>query len=260
MKRILIIAASDSGAGAGIQADLKTCMALGCYATTALTALTAQNTQSVRRIFPVDPGFVVDQIEAILEDIGVDSIKIGMLFNSRIIEAVAQTLKKINIPIILDPVMISQSGHSLLEPDAILAMREYLFPQALLITPNLDEAKFLVGEHDAQITAQKILSMGPKAVLIKGGHRNQEVYTEAQDYLLSFHEGVYFSSPWIQTPHTHGTGCTLSSAIACYTAQGFDLVSAISQAKSYLTGALHRGLHQKIGLGAGPVCHDWRFL
>ena len=260
MKRVLIIAASDSGAGAGIQADLKTCMALGCYATTVITALTAQNTQGVRSIFPVNPHFVTDQIECILEDIGADSIKIGMLFNSKIIEAVGKILKKINIPIILDPVMISQSGHALLEPDAIFAMREYLFPQALLITPNLDEAIFLVGEHDAETTAQKILSMGPKAVLVKGGHRNQEVYADARDYLLSVEGGIFFSTPWIHTQNTHGTGCTLSSAIACYIAQGFDLKTAVSKAKSYLTGALYRGVHQTIGHGAGPVCHDWRFL
>ncbi|MEI6790551.1 MAG: bifunctional hydroxymethylpyrimidine kinase/phosphomethylpyrimidine kinase [Myxococcaceae bacterium] len=296
MKRVLIIAASDSGAGAGVQADLKTCFALGCYATTAMTALTAQNTQGVKSIFPVESGFVADQIECVLEDIGADSIKIGMLLNAKIIETVSRVLRKYSIPIILDPVMISQSGHALLEPDAVFALREYLFPQVFLLTPNLDEARVLVGEHEVEIAAQKILSMGVQAVLVKGGHRNQEVYAEARDYLLQCssssqdltlnpsppsgeglgneipplqllergvggevpQEGAYFSTPWIQTKNTHGTGCTLSAAIASYIALGFELKDAISQAKSYLTGALYRGVHQVIGQGAGPVCHNWR--
>lgn len=258
MKRVLIIAASDSGAGAGVQADLKTCFALGCYATTAMTALTAQNTQGVKSIFPVEASFVADQIECVLEDIGADSIKIGMLLNAKIIETVSRVLRKYSIPIILDPVMIAQSGHALLEPDAVFALREYLFPQVFLLTPNLDEARVLVGEHEVEIAAQKILSMGVQAVLVKGGHRNQEVYVEARDYLLSKRESTYFSTPWIKTKNTHGTGCTLSAAIASYVALGFELKDAISQAKSYLTGALYRGVQQVIGQGAGPVCHNWR--
>lgn len=258
MKRVLVIAGSDSGAGAGVQADLKTCFALGCYATTAITALTAQNTQGVRSIFPVEPSFVLEQIEAILEDIGADCIKIGMLSNPKIIESISRILGNLQIPIVLDPVMISQSGHVLLEPDAVFALREYLFPQTFLLTPNLDEAKVLVGEGSVEQSAERILSMGPKAVLVKGGHRNQEVYQDARDYLLSAQEAVYLSTPWVSTQNTHGTGCTLSAAITAYLAQGFELITAVSHAKSYLTGALHRGVHQKIGQGAGPVCHNWK--
>ncbi len=263
MKRVLTLAGSDSGGGAGIQADLKTFMALGCYGASAITALTAQNTLGVRGIFPVSPSFVTDQIEAVLEDIGADVIKIGMLCNMRIIEAVALCLKRFpEIPVILDPVMISQTGHALLEPDAVMALREYLFPRAYLLTPNLDEAKALVGEFDVESTAHKILSMGPRAVLVKGGHRNSKAYEAAQDYLLCFGKtkGTYFASPWIKTRNTHGTGCTLSAAIAAYLAQGLLLVDAIGEAKSYLNGALNKASGQSVGEGAGPVCHHWRIL
>ncbi|MEI6806879.1 MAG: bifunctional hydroxymethylpyrimidine kinase/phosphomethylpyrimidine kinase, partial [Myxococcaceae bacterium] len=237
MKRVLTIAGSDSGGGAGIQADLKTFMALGCYGASAITALTAQNTRGVRSIFPVSPSFVAEQIEAVLEDIGADVIKIGMLCNAPIIEAVASCLKRYSqIPVVLDPVMISQSGHTLLESDAVMALREYLFPRTYLLTPNLDEARALVGEFDVESTAHKILSMGPKAVLVKGGHRNSKVVAEAQDYLLSFGKtkGTYYASAWIKTQNTHGTGCTLSAAIAAYLAQNLSLVNAVCHAKSYL--------------------------
>lgn len=263
MKRVLTIAGSDSGGGAGIQADLKTFMALGCYGASAVTALTAQNTKGVRGIFPVDPGFVVDQIDAVLEDIGADVIKIGMLCNTQIIKSVGQALRKHpEIPVVLDPVMIAQSGDALLDADSVFALREYIFPRAYLLTPNLDEAKALVGEFDVESTAHKILSMGPKAVLVKGGHRNSKTFEAARDYLLCFGKtkGTYFDSAWISTRNTHGTGCTLSAAIAAYLAQGLGLVEAISSAKAYLNGALNVGSFLSVGEGAGPVCHNWKIL
>jgi hydroxymethylpyrimidine/phosphomethylpyrimidine kinase len=263
MKRILTIAGSDSGGGAGIQADLKTFMALGCYGSSAITALTAQNTKGVRGIFPVDPGFVSDQIDAVLEDIGADVIKIGMLCNVPIIKAVGQALRKYpEIPVVLDPVMIAQSGHALLDADSVYALREYVFPKAYLLTPNLDEAKVLVGEFEVESTAHKILSLGPKAVLVKGGHRNSKTYETARDYLLCFGKtkGTYFDSAWINTNNTHGTGCTLSAAIAAYLAHGLGLTEAVSSAKAYLNGALNMGSQVSVGKGAGPVCHHWKIL
>lgn len=263
VKRVLTIAGSDSCGGAGIQADLKTFMALGCYGASAITALTAQNTQGVRGIFPVTPSFVADQIEAVLEDVGADVIKIGMLCNAQIIESVALCLKRYpQIPIVLDPVMIAQSGHALLEPDAVMALREYLFPRTYLLTPNLDEARALVGEFDVESTAHKILSLGPKAVLVKGGHRNSKIVKQAQDYLLNFGKtkGTYYASAWIKTRNTHGTGCTLSAAIAAYLARNLSLIDAVSHAKSYLNGALNVGSKISVGQGAGPVCHNWKIL
>lgn len=263
MKRILTIAGSDSGGGAGIQADLKTFMALRCYGASAITALTVQNSLGVRAIFPVSPSFVADQIDAVLEDIGADVIKIGMLCNAEIIKSVALCLKRYpEIPIVLDPVMIAQSGHMLLESDAVMALREYLFPKTYLLTPNLDEAQVLVGQFDVESTSHKILSMGPKAVLVKGGHRNSKIMKEAQDYLLCFGKtkGTYFGSAWIKTRNTHGTGCTLSAAIAAYLAHGLPLIEAVSHAKSYLNGALNIGSNLCIGQGAGAVCHNWKIL
>lgn len=263
MNRVLTIAGSDSGGGAGIQADLKTTLALGCYGASAITALTAQNTRGVRGVFPVSPSFVVDQIEAVLEDIGADVIKVGMLCNAAIIEAVANCLRRFaTIPVVMDPVMISQSGHRLLEPDAIDALREYMFPRAYLLTPNLDEATALVGEQAVESMAHKILSMGPKAVLIKGGHRNTREFDNAEDFLLCFGKtkGSYFRSPWIKTRNAHGTGCTLSAAIASYLARGFSLLEAVSAAKSYLNGAMNIGSTKAIGQGNGPVFHGWKII
>ncbi|MBH1989239.1 MAG: bifunctional hydroxymethylpyrimidine kinase/phosphomethylpyrimidine kinase [Myxococcaceae bacterium] len=263
MKRVLTIAGSDSGGGAGIQADLKTISAIGCYGATAITALTSQNTRGVKGVFPVEPSFIQEQIEAVLEDIGADAIKLGMLYNANVVEIVANCLKRYPaIPVVIDPVMISQSGHRLLENDAILALREYLFPRAYLLTPNLDEATALVGEHHVESMAHKILSIGPKAVLIKGGHRNTRTFDHAEDYLLKFGktQGTYFRSSWIRTRNTHGTGCTLSAAIACYVAFGHPLSEAVALAKSYLNGAMNRSSPYSIGAGAGPVCHHWKIL
>jgi hydroxymethylpyrimidine/phosphomethylpyrimidine kinase len=261
MKRVLTIAGSDSGGGAGIQADLKAIMAMGCYGASAITALTAQNTLGVQAIYPVSPEFIVSQMESVLEDIGADAIKLGMLFDAPIIKAVAHTLLKYrHIPVVLDPVMISTSGHRLLQEDAIMALREFLFPMATLITPNIHEAIALVGIHGVEESAAQILSMSPKAVLIKGGHCNDEVCKSAKDYLLTRSGGQYFEAPWIETKNTHGTGCTLSAAIAANIAKGFEIESAISNAKTYLTQALKIGSKMQIGHGAGPVCHNWRII
>ncbi len=261
MKRVLTIAGSDSGGGAGIQADLKTITAMGCYGSSAITALTAQNTLGVQAIYPVSPEFVVAQIESVLEDIGADAIKLGMLFDAPVIKAVSKTLLNYrHIPIILDPVMISTSGHRLLQDDAIMALREFLFPMSALITPNIHEAIALVGNHGVEESAEKILSMGPQAVLIKGGHCHEESCKTAKDYLLTHSKGMYFEAPWVETKNTHGTGCTLSAAIAANIAKGFEIESAISNAKAYLTEALKIGSKMQIGHGAGPVCHNWRII
>ncbi|MBL4817766.1 MAG: bifunctional hydroxymethylpyrimidine kinase/phosphomethylpyrimidine kinase [Deltaproteobacteria bacterium] len=261
MNRILTIAGSDSGGGAGIQADIKTASSLGCYSTSAITALTAQNTRGVYDVFPVSPQFVVEQIERILDDIGTDAIKIGMLHSAEIIEAVARCLRRFEgIPIVLDPVMVSQSGNPLLESDAVWALREYLFPQCTLITPNLHEARELVGDRSPEESAKLILSMGPKAVLLKGGHGNPSTHPQATDYLVEEHRSAYFSAPWIETKNTHGTGCTLSAAIAVYLAQDYELFEAVSHGKKYLNQALQKGSKMEIGQGSGPLCHHWRIL
>ncbi len=261
MKRVLTIAGSDSGGGAGIQADLKAIMAMGCYGASAITALTAQNTLGVQAIYPVSPEFIISQIESVLNDIGADAIKIGMLFDAPIIKAVAQTLLKYpKIPIVLDPVMISTSGHRLLQQDAIMALREFLFPMATLITPNIHESIALVGNHTVEDAAQKILSMGPRAVLIKGGHCEDDACKSAKDYLLMQNSSTYFEAPWIKTKNTHGTGCTLSAAIAANIAKGCEIDTAISHAKAYLTEALKLGATLHIGGGSGPVCHNWRII
>ncbi|MES2503777.1 MAG: bifunctional hydroxymethylpyrimidine kinase/phosphomethylpyrimidine kinase [Myxococcota bacterium] len=261
MKKVLSIAGSDSGGGAGIQADLKTFAALGCYGTTAVTALTSQNTMGVQGVFPVTPAFVAQQIDSVLSDIGADVIKIGMLLNAPIIEAVARSLKRFaHIPIILDPVMISTSGHALLEDDAVEALKRDLFPMAALVTPNFDEAIFLVGTCEAKAAAQKILAMGPQAVLIKGGHRSLPSCEHAEDYLLDAGQSTTFSAPWVKTKNTHGTGCTLAAAIACYMALDFSLSDSVKMAKAYLSGALQAGSEMNIGQGFGPVRHDWRAI
>jgi hydroxymethylpyrimidine/phosphomethylpyrimidine kinase len=259
MKRVLTIAGSDSGGGAGIQADLKTIQALGCYGASAITALTAQNTQGVRSVFAVEANFVADQIRAVLEDIGADAIKIGMLHRTPVIEAVAACLAQYrDIPVILDPVIAAQSGDRLLDIDAIEAMKSLLFPMAFLITPNLPEAKLLVYFVTTEQAASDLLKMGPRAVLIKGGH--DQTRATADDYLLQGHDGKYLSAPWVTTQNTHGTGCTLSAAIASYVAHGSELDDAVAEAKKYLSGALRLSTVHKIGRGHGPVRHDWRWV
>ena len=255
--RVLIIAGSDSGGGAGIQADIKTVTALGGYAATAITALTAQNTLGVVGVREVEPDFVALQIQVVLDDIGADAIKIGMLANVGIVEAVTAIIedRAIGIPVVLDPVMVSKSGHALLANDAALALRRLLLVSADVLTPNIPEAEALTGMTIRDLTdmrhaAHLLLSLGPKAVLLKGGHMEGETLTD----LLVYDDGEeVFESPRHHTPHTHGTGCTLASAIATGLAQGFSVRGAVVRARGYLERALLTA--PGLGHGHGPLNH-----
>lgn len=254
----LIIAGSDSCGGAGIQADIKACAALGIYATTAITAVTAQNTHGVRDIQPIDPHIVRAQIEAVLDDIPIDCIKIGMLCNADIALTVANTLQKVKIPIVLDPVMVSTSGHQLLTNDAIDIIVDSLFPLAHLITPNTHEATLLTGIDIATpahaIEAGKILlAKGCQATLMKGGHI---AGNEVVDILMEQGKSpLTLTTPTIATRNTHGTGCTLASAIAAYVARGCDRQEAVSQAKRYVYNAISHGADNFVGNGHGAPNH-----
>jgi len=258
----LTIAGSDSGGGAGIQADIKAMSALGVFATSAITAITAQNTRGVSAVHAVPPAVVKAQIVAVLTDFDVRAIKTGMLFSAPIIAAVAEALGESRAPLVLDPVMIATSGDRLIEDDAVSAMRALLFPRAALITPNLAEAAFLCGAAIAQTEAEmlaqarSIIKSGARAVLIKGGHGEG---AESVDLLVSAREASRFAAPRIATRNTHGTGCTLSAAIAAYLAQGMVLEAAVSAAKLYLTEAVLAAKDQRLGQGAGPVQHFHAF-
>jgi hydroxymethylpyrimidine/phosphomethylpyrimidine kinase len=257
--KTLTIAGSDSGGGAGIQADLKTFSALGCYGSSVITALTAQNTQGVTNISGVEPSFIKSQLTAVLTDIGADAIKIGMLHSSEVIEVVTAILNDYpTIPVVLDPVMVAKSGDRLLQSDAISALKSNLLPQATLITPNIPEAEDLTGqsitdEDRMDAIMPSLLALGPQAVLLKGGHLEGN---ESPD--LFFNGGSVVTrlpGKRIDTPNNHGTGCTLSSAIAAYLAKGFDQRQAVSAAKSYMKEALVAGVGFGIGRGKGPVHH-----
>ncbi|WP_233505810.1 bifunctional hydroxymethylpyrimidine kinase/phosphomethylpyrimidine kinase [Rhodoferax lacus] len=259
--RVLSIAGSDSGGGAGIQADLKTISALGCFGMTAITALTAQNTQGVRAIHAVPPQMLADQIDAVLEDIGVDAVKIGMLHSPDIVRTVAQAIARHAMHnVVFDPVMVATSGAVLIDDSAIAVLVQELFPQVALITPNLDEAALLVkrplqSEGDMQEAATTLLAMGARAVLLKGGHLQGEVVSD----LLAVAGGqtLWMRDARIHTPNTHGTGCTLSSAIASHLALGQDLVQAVQSARRYIRGALLHGAQVRTGHGSGPLNHGY---
>ncbi len=263
-KRVLTIAGSDSGGGAGIQADLKSFSALGCYGMSVITALTAQNTVGVSGIHPVPPEFIARQIDAVMEDIGVDAVKIGMLHSAPVIEAVAGRLTHHSAPnIVLDPVMVAKSGDKLLQDEAIEALKTVLIPMVTIITPNLPEAAVLMGESvdtEPQMErAGRLLSdLGPEAVLVKGGHMQQENSLDIL-YLRAGDEFHRLAARRVETGNTHGTGCTLSSAIAAYLAQGYDLPEAVRRAKSYITQALEAGATYQLGRGHGPVHHFYNF-
>lgn len=255
----LTIAGSDSGGGAGIQADLKTFSALGVYGATVITALTAQNTVSVTAIEDVSPAFIGRQIDAVLSDLSVKAIKIGMLSQVEVIQAVAAGLKQYpHIPVVLDPVMVAKSGDVLLQPEAHKALVELLFPVASVITPNLPEAAILLATEEAQnesmMTDQgkALLALGCDAVLMKGGHLTGD---QCVDLLLYNNEIERFEYPRIETRNTHGTGCTLSSAICAGMASGLDLKQAVSAAGSYLHTAIKASDQLTIGDGHGPVHH-----
>ncbi|MGD9107924.1 MAG: bifunctional hydroxymethylpyrimidine kinase/phosphomethylpyrimidine kinase [Gammaproteobacteria bacterium] len=258
--RTLTIAGSDSGGGAGIQADLKTFAALGCYGMSAITCLTAQNTQAVKAIYPATAEFVQQQIEAVISDIGVDAIKIGMLFNIEIIQAVAKTLQNLNnIPIVLDPVMVATSGDLLLEENAINILKDKLFPLATIITPNLHEAEVILQKQitscqQIECAAKELCKYGSSAILIKGGHLKEDDSSDCL-YLANENKILWLKTEKIKTKNTHGTGCTLSAAIAAYLAKEDNLTDAVKNAKNYITTAIKAGAAYQIGHGCGPVCH-----
>lgn len=262
--RVLTIAGSDSGGGAGIQADLKTISALGCFGMSVITALTAQNTQGVMGIHPVPTEFVRQQLDAVLSDIGVDAVKIGMLFSPELIRTVAQALKDYDVKqVVLDPVMIAQSGDKLVQDDAIEAIMENLLPLVDVLTPNLPEAEVLastsVKTKDEIRQAAKTLSQtGSKAVLIKGGHLSGEQSNDLL-YLSAEERFIELPGPRITTNNNHGTGCTLSSAIASGLAKGSSVEAAVRNAKDYIQGAIAAGAKYKIGRGHGPVHHFFQY-
>jgi hydroxymethylpyrimidine/phosphomethylpyrimidine kinase len=259
----LSIAGSDSSAGAGLQADLKTFSALGVYGATVVTAVTAQNTRGVNAVHAIPGDIISAQMDAVFSDLSIKAIKVGMLGGVDAIEAVAASLERwcAGIPVIVDPVMVSTSGSRLLERGAEAALAQRLIPLASLITPNLHEAAALLGaaaansESEAREQAARLLALGPHAVLIKGGH------TTGPDAIDYYYNGATFRSyyaPRIATKNTHGTGCTLASAIAAFLVKGLVLEDAIAEAKTYLQGALERSADLDIGSGHGPVAHFYR--
>jgi hydroxymethylpyrimidine/phosphomethylpyrimidine kinase len=255
----LTIAGSDSSGGAGIQADLKTFSAFGVYGASAITALTAQNTRGVQGVEAVTPAFVVAQIESVLSDLAVRAIKTGMLANRATVEAVAGRLAQAaGIPVVADPVMVATSGDALLAPDAVSAVIRALLPVAHVITPNLAEAARLLGvppattEGEMADQAKALYALGARAVLVKGGHRDG---AEAVDVLFEGRDITRFAGPRIETPHTHGTGCTLSAAIAAGLARGQGLHAAVAEAKAFVTKGLQAGLTLGVGTGSGPLDH-----
>ena len=255
--RVLIIAGSDSSGGAGIQADIKTVTALDGYAATAITALTAQNTLGVHGIFPIPPDFVRQQMAAVLSDIGVDAIKTGMLADSGIVETVAETLAAMtqSVPLIVDPVMISSSGTRLLSADAIVVLKHRIIANAFILTPNIPEAETLLGRKieslDAMIEAAAALqALGPPIVVLKGGHLAGDT---VRDVVREGAALYVLEAPRIDTRHTHGTGCTLASAIATGIAQGMAPRAAIERAHAYVQAAIRAA--PGLGHGRGPLNH-----
>ena len=253
--RALSIAGSDSGGGAGIQADLKTFGALGVFGMTAVTAVTVQNTKGVWGYETLSPGLVADQIRAVATDIGVDAAKTGMLASAAIVESVADAVAETRIPnLVVDPVFVSKHGHALLDEDAVAALRDLILPLATLVTPNLPEAAGLARfpvrtREDMERAAVAILAMGPKAVLVKGGHL--EGSDRADDLFFDGEDLTWVGAERLDTPHTHGTGCVLSSAIAAHLARGEDLAEAVRRGKGFVTEAIRHAL--AIGQGLGPV-------
>jgi hydroxymethylpyrimidine/phosphomethylpyrimidine kinase len=253
------IAGSDSGGGAGIQADIKTFSALGVYGASVVTALTAQNTSGVQAIHDVPADFIAAQIDSVFSDLEVDAVKIGMLSQARVIETVAAGIERHGVRhLVLDPVMVAASGDRLLAPDAVDALRRVLIPLAEVVTPNLPEAAALLDEPVAQdeeamlAQGRRILAMGPRAVLMKGGHAEG---SESVDLLIEPTNVHRFAAPRVQTNNTHGTGCTLSSAIAAGLAKGLLLHPAVEAAKAYVSAAILASRGLEIGKGCGPVHH-----
>lgn len=256
---VLTLAGSDPSGGAGIQADLKTISALGCYAMSVLTAVTAQNTRGVTRVLALPASLVRDQATAVVEDIPPLALKSGMLCDSDIILTVADLVGALSVPYVLDPVMVATSGDRLLDEEAVAVLRDRLLPLAALVTPNLPEAEVLSGmaiatDAEADAAAARLLSLGARAVLLKGGHRGGPV-AEDRLYTAPGRAPLLYTSERLDTPNTHGTGCTLSAAIAAFLALGRPLESAVGEAKEYLTAALRAGSGVVVGHGHGPVNH-----
>ncbi|MBW2065668.1 MAG: bifunctional hydroxymethylpyrimidine kinase/phosphomethylpyrimidine kinase [Deltaproteobacteria bacterium] len=262
--RVLTIAGSDSSGGAGIQADLKTFSALGCYGISVITALTAQSTKGVSSIYAIPSGFIREQMDAVLEDMGADAIKIGMLYSKESVIAVSQGLEKHHGKnIVLDPLLVSHDGMRLLEEEAVRHLKDTLIPLSTLVTPNIQEASFLLGKEISGLetmhqAARAICSWGPESVLIKGGHLSGGTST---DVLYMRHEGrfVLLKKRRVKTKNDHGTGCTLSSAIAAFLAKGLSVEESVRSAKEYLTKALEHGAGYEIGKGRGPLHHFYKF-
>lgn len=257
--KALTIAGSDSGAGAGIQADLKTFAALGVYGTSAITAITAQNTVGVTEILELAPHIVAAQIDAVIDDIGAQAVKTGMLATAPIIETVAEKIREHGmVNVVVDPVMVATSGDLLIKKNAVDALRTRLIPLATLVTPNVAEANALTGftitnARDIRRAAQRIVDMGAQSVMIKGGHRRGP----AIDLFFDGKKFRQLRTQRIRTIHTHGTGCTLSAAIAAFLARGEKLESAVMHAKTYITAAIRKGF--AVGSGHGPVHHFFRY-
>ncbi|MEC8235752.1 MAG: bifunctional hydroxymethylpyrimidine kinase/phosphomethylpyrimidine kinase [Pseudomonadota bacterium] len=255
--RVLICAGSDSSGGAGIQADIKTVTALGCFAATAITALTSQNTKGVFNVLDIPTSFLRQQMTVVLEDIGADVIKTGMLHNAEVIRTISNTLESLgdSSSLVIDPVMVAKGGHSLLQTSAIDALKIELIPKAHVLTPNIPEAEVLAGIEitsvdDMRRAGEYLLDMGPKSVLIKGGHLKDDTLT---DILLTQSEEKLYSSPRLKTVHTHGTGCTLASAIAAGIAQGLEVQIATERARKYVFEAIRTA--PGLGAGHGPLNH-----
>ncbi len=282
-RKVLTIAGSDSGGGAGIQADLKTISALGCYGLTAITALTAQNTQGVRAIHAPDPNFLQAQLDAVFEDIGADAVKIGMLHSPEIVAVVADTLRRFKpAHVVLDPVMVATSGDKLITPETQEHIVRELFPLATVVTPNLDELSWFVGEpitrwEQFESSAVKLQAMGAAHVLVQGGHMQSPNLMDMLVELTSLttdrpapstdakpapiekvrRDITEIVKPRIDTPNLHGTGCTLSSAIACYLALGYPLKASVKAAQDYVYQAISHAVGMQVGHGHGPINHSF---
>ncbi|WP_448581774.1 bifunctional hydroxymethylpyrimidine kinase/phosphomethylpyrimidine kinase [Thermaurantiacus sp.] len=259
LPRVLAIAGSDSGGGAGIQADIKTITLLGAYAATAVTAITVQNSLGVAAVHLVPPDIVAAQVRAVLTDIGADAVKIGMLGHDATIDAVADALADFAGPVVLDPVMVAKGGAFLLAPEAVGLLSARLLPMAAVVTPNVPELEALAGtqvedEADLLLAAQELLESGARAVLAKGGHLPGDG-DEVVDWLASHEGNRRFASPRMATRHTHGTGCTLASAVAAGLAKGLPLERAVAEARAYVAGALAHA--PGLGAGHGPLGHGW---
>lgn len=263
--RVLTIAGSDSGGGAGIQADIKAISAMGCYAASAITAVTVQNTIGVQAVHPIPLDILKGQIDAVLSDIGADAVKIGMLHSAEVVTLVARMIEKYGIRnLVLDPVMVSTSGHRLIEESAIEVIKEKLMPLVRVLTPNVPEAEILIGrtisgEEDFPTVARELAEKYGISVFLKAGHLTGETLT---DYFYNAEDGstTLLPSKRVYTQNTHGTGCTLSSAIAAALAKGEKLSTAAKSAKSYLEQAIISGADYEIGHGHGPVNHNFRFI